>query len=289
MVGIRSVAVIGAGMAGAAAAQQLAATGLDVLLVDKGRGVGGRMATRRLGDDLSFDHGAQYFTARDPRFIAQVEAWVAAGAAAPWEAGPGWFVGTPAMTAPARALTQGLTVLTGCTVAGLHREAGAWRLADGAGSPIADGRTFDALLVTAPAPQAAALLATAGIDLPDLTRVRYAPCWALMLAHDSPSPLTDAARRDPDPDAALSWIARNDRKPGGPTSLAPSWRMLPRAGRGAISSATPPRSRACFRPSSPGSSARRCRPSAPPRLTAGATPSSRRRSASPACGGPRWA
>lgn len=211
---VRSVAVIGAGMAGAAAAHRLFAAGLDVLIIDKSRGVGGRMATRRIGEDLAFDHGAQYFTARDPRFAAQVETWIAAGVAAPWHAGPGWFVGTPAMTAPARALTHGLTVLTGCTVTRLHREAGNWRLLDEAGNPVAEGRAFDALLVTAPARQAAALLATAGVDLPELERVRYAPCWALMLTHDGPFPLDESVRRDADPEAALAWVAQNHSKPG---------------------------------------------------------------------------
>ena len=210
----RLVAIIGAGMAGAIAARRLCAAGLDVLLVDKGRGVGGRMATRRVGGDLSFDHGAQYFTARDPGFGTVVEAWAAAGLAAPWEAGPGCFIGTPAMTAPVRALTEDLAVLTGCTVGRLAREASTWRLADAAGGPIAGNRSFDALLVTAPVPQAAALLATAGVVLPELARVRYAPCWALMLAHDGPSPLAETVLRIVDPDAPIAWVARDDTKSG---------------------------------------------------------------------------
>ncbi|NIR36133.1 MAG: FAD-dependent oxidoreductase, partial [Actinobacteria bacterium] len=49
--------VIGAGMAGLTAARLLTDRGADVLVVDKGRAVGGRMATRRVGD-AAFDHGA---------------------------------------------------------------------------------------------------------------------------------------------------------------------------------------------------------------------------------------
>jgi hypothetical protein len=116
------------------------------------------------------------------------------------------------MTAPARALTDGLTALVGCAVARLAREADGWRLVDAAGHAVSEGRAFDALLVTAPAPQAAALLATAGLALPELARVRYAPCWALMLACDGPLPLAEPARRDPD--AALAWVAQNQTKPG---------------------------------------------------------------------------
>ena len=52
------VVIIGAGMAGLACARHLADAGLAVVLLDKGRGVGGRVATRRVGD-MQFDHGAQ--------------------------------------------------------------------------------------------------------------------------------------------------------------------------------------------------------------------------------------
>jgi renalase len=213
MVSSRSVAIIGAGMAGAAAGRRLHEAGLDVLLVDKGRGVGGRMATRR-AEDLRFDHGAQYVTARAPRFAATVEAWVAAGDAAPWGAAPGWFVGTPAMTAPVRALTAGVAALVGCTVARIGRAETGWTLTDAAGTAVAGGQAFDTLLVTAPTPQAAALLATAGIVIPALGGVRYAPCWALMIAHDGPPPLTEPARRIADPDAPIAWVARDGTKPG---------------------------------------------------------------------------
>ena len=42
------IAVIGAGMAGLVCAQQLSQAGYSVVVVEKSRGVGGRVATRRL-------------------------------------------------------------------------------------------------------------------------------------------------------------------------------------------------------------------------------------------------
>jgi predicted NAD/FAD-dependent oxidoreductase len=42
------------------------------------------MSTRR-GDDWQCDHGAQYFTARDPDFRAEVARWQALGVAAVWQ------------------------------------------------------------------------------------------------------------------------------------------------------------------------------------------------------------
>jgi len=70
--------VIGAGVSGLIAARTAQANGARVLVLDKGRGVGGRLATRRT-DSGVFDHGAQFFTARDPQFRLLVEAWRAAG------------------------------------------------------------------------------------------------------------------------------------------------------------------------------------------------------------------
>ena len=82
---IRRVAVVGAGIAGLACARRLVESGHDVKVFDKGRSVGGRAATRRIKigeSELSFNHGAQYFTIRDPAFRAEVDRLVAAGAVA---------------------------------------------------------------------------------------------------------------------------------------------------------------------------------------------------------------
>ena len=61
------VVVVGTGIAGLMAAQSLTKNGHDVVVVDKGRSPGGRLATRRI-DDATLDHGAQFFTVRDSLF-----------------------------------------------------------------------------------------------------------------------------------------------------------------------------------------------------------------------------
>ena len=200
------VAIIGAGMAGLAAARRLRAAGVECVVFDKSRGLGGRMATRRDGD-LRFDHGAQYFTARGKRFKALVEEWRAAGAAAEWFEGA--FVGVPGMSGPARAMAEGLEVAGGVQASGLRRDADGWRVLDAEGAR--DG-AFAAVLLAVPAPQAVPLAASAGVAFPALEAVRYAPCWALMLTFDGPSGLTEDHRRFES--GAISWIARNGSKPG---------------------------------------------------------------------------
>ncbi|MEY3629741.1 MAG: hypothetical protein RLY91_1507, partial [Pseudomonadota bacterium] len=120
----KSIAVIGAGIAGLTCAARLKSLGHQVEVFEKGRGPAGRMSTKR-GDDWTADHGAQYFTARDPLFIKQVEQWLAEGVAAAWdhelkvfEAGT-WktsqskdvrYVGIPGMNAPAKQLAKDLTI-----------------------------------------------------------------------------------------------------------------------------------------------------------------------------------
>ena len=73
------IGVVGAGVAGLSAARALVDRGHQVIVFEKARAPGGRVATSRLrgiempravaGSTLAFDHGAQYFTARDPRSI----------------------------------------------------------------------------------------------------------------------------------------------------------------------------------------------------------------------------
>lgn len=53
------IIVVGAGLTGLLLARGLKALGKDCLILEKSRGVGGRIATRRI-DDLGFDHGAPY-------------------------------------------------------------------------------------------------------------------------------------------------------------------------------------------------------------------------------------
>ena len=71
-------AVIGAEIAGHAAAQEFANAGLAVTVFEKSAGLGGRITTRHTST-LTFDHSAQYFTARAPEFMALVSQWTASG------------------------------------------------------------------------------------------------------------------------------------------------------------------------------------------------------------------
>ena len=240
------VAVVGGGLAGLTAAREVAAGGRAVTVFDKGRGPGGRLSTRR-AEALTFDHGAQYFRARDPGFRAEVERWRTAGLVARWNgrivaldaprhvagrhlvhdlgalaAGVERFVGVPGMGALGGQLaaelvsqaTQGAgsaEVHTGVRVASAERDGGAWRLTDETGAELGQ---FEAVLVTTPPIQAAPLVA-ASTTLPRVARsVAMDPCWAVMLAFTAPLEVPfDGAFVNGGP---LSWVARDSSKPGRP-------------------------------------------------------------------------
>lgn len=206
------ICIIGGGMAGLSAATALAALGHSIIVLDKGRGPGGRMAARRVelaGAQVTFDHGAQYFTARDPSFRDQVAAWEAAGVAARWPAaGEDAWVGTPGMNAPIRAMAAGLDVRWGLRAERLKRDGAHWHVDAGEQS-----FTAATVLVAVPAEQAAVLLADIAPDLALLAGgVTSAPCWAVMAAFAEPLSITaDTLRSDTAP---ISWAARNSAKPG---------------------------------------------------------------------------
>lgn len=220
------IAVIGAGIAGLSCASALQAAGHTVHVFDKSRGASGRMSTRGRADEgWQCDHGAQYFTTRDPAFAAEVARWQAAGVAALWspriavlnDPSPRQpsplerFVGTPRMTAPAQWLAGSLNVTLGTTIQRLHRDGALWQL-ESAEHGLLDAR-FDAALLALPAPQAQPLADT---HAPALAAVaasaRMRGCWALMLQFDGPVDLPfDAAFVNSGP---LRWIARDNSKPG---------------------------------------------------------------------------
>lgn len=218
------VAIVGAGMAGLSCGVRLRDAGIDVTVLDKGRGPGGRTSTRRAA--VPFDHGAQYFTAREAAFQAAVVDWIARDVVAEWtprvvafdtpqgvpreSSDLPRYVGVPGMNALAIDMAAGLDVRTGVTVSALDRRSDGWRLATLADEAMGP---FDAVVLTPPPPQTATLLAAH----PFAERVvdaGMAPCWAVMTSWaDAVDVPFDAAFIN---DGPLSWVARDGSKPGRP-------------------------------------------------------------------------
>ncbi|HEU4348787.1 MAG TPA: FAD-dependent oxidoreductase [Actinoplanes sp.] len=77
------VVVVGAGIAGLACARELIDAGVPARVLERGRVVGGRLASKRF-DDRYTDIGAAYLTADHPAFQGRLESWRIAGLARPW-------------------------------------------------------------------------------------------------------------------------------------------------------------------------------------------------------------
>lgn len=221
------VLVVGAGLSGLAAAHVLQDAGHDVVVVDKGHRPGGRMATRRDGD-ATWDHGAQFLTARSDAFTTEVERWRQAGTATTWfhgrpdapsGAGSGdddateghpRFRGAPYMRAVPELLAGDLAVRCGVRLDELRHANGRWVALAADGAHL----SADALVVTAPAPQALALLGDTrpGDDVEDgLRAIAYDPCWAVLVRPDGTPdlPAHGALRLEGHP---LHFVADNQRK-----------------------------------------------------------------------------
>jgi hypothetical protein len=212
------VLVIGAGMAGLSAAAALQKAGRKVLVLDKGKGIGGRMATRRVGR-ATFDHGAQFVTARDPRFTALLQEARSAGVAVEWcrgftlEAdGHTRWRGAPGMSSLANFGSAGLEIVQEKQVAALSQEGDCWLIR------ITDGEVYSAraVILTAPVPQALALLESGGVLLESvlktrLSAIQYERCLAVMAVLRGPSSLPAPGGFAPT-QGPIAWIADNQLK-----------------------------------------------------------------------------
>lgn len=199
-------------MAGLTAAHALRSRGFNVTLLEKSRGAGGRMATRRFSGSR-FDHGAQFFTVRDPRFAAAVKEWECAGSVAPWFTQDGHvrYRGTEGMNGIAKRLACDLDIRAETRVERIDSDGSGWRVLTSRGEMAAD-----ALIATPPAPQSLALCQTflgqLSMEIPlILESISFDPCLAVMA-------ILDGASRVPAPgfvrplESPIAWIANNTQK-----------------------------------------------------------------------------
>lgn len=213
------IVVVGAGIAGLTAARSLQNSGHRVVVLDKGRGVGGRLATRRIvtpsGDTATFDHGAQFFTTRSKEFSDAVHSWTEAGVVREWCRGFGHDDGHPryvangGMTTLAKHLASPLEVRTSTLVFEIRPgDTRQWTVV------IDDGSTIDcdAVITTCPLLQSYSITVTAGAELPaDLLRADYDRTIGLLAVLDGPSDVPAPGGLQ-NPDAVFSWIGDNMAK-----------------------------------------------------------------------------
>ena len=220
------VAVVGAGLAGAVCARQLALAGWRVQVFDKSRGCGGRLATRRASwqdaqgqsRTTKLDHGATGFAATTPAFqefagracrAGWLVSWVPVPAPGTKDHGP-MYLPVPDMPRLTRELLAGLDFCWDTPIDALHRQAAGWQLRSrGEAQP----GVFDAVILAMPPAQSARLLAAhAPMWAQRAEQLAMQPCWTLMGVADAPraAPWDIARPRHP----VIELLSRNERRPG---------------------------------------------------------------------------
>lgn len=207
-----TIVVVGAGLAGVACARTLQEAGEPVALIDRGRRIGGRMASRRLGD-RAVDLGASYLTVSEPAFGAIVEDWQRRGLARPWtdtfavaggepKSGPMRWAAPAGLRSLVEDLAAGLDVVDATTVREVRRRADGWWV---------DDRPASAVVLAMPDPQAYRLLGEdLRAELP--AEARFEPVLALVATWAQRCWDFDGLFVNDHP--SLAWVADDGRRRG---------------------------------------------------------------------------
>ena len=217
------IAMIGSGLAGLMCSRILVDHGLQIQCFEKSNRVGGRASTRNANGICQFDHGAQYFTMRDPILRRYLESWCADNYVAQWKGQivsieePGLFqevasmkrfVGTPNMESLGQHLSVDLSIELETEISKVDCGQNGYRLSSKTNRDLGE---FDVVLWNCPPLQAERLLPPKCEWREELSKVEMVPCWSVMIAFENRWNLPfDGAFIN---GGKLGWIARDSSKP----------------------------------------------------------------------------
>ncbi|MEG3439056.1 FAD-dependent oxidoreductase [Pannus brasiliensis CCIBt3594] len=187
------VGIIGAGLAGLTCARYLRREGFTVSLFDKSRGIGGRLATRRIraGDrDIRVDHGLPFLTIQGERTRFFIQNLLTENLV---HAIDDRFYPCPdGMNSIAKFLARELEIRREFLVTRMIPTGDFWSIEGKEGESV----TARAIVLAIPAPQAVTLLQASNLSnfLPELNSIEYDPCITVIAGYaDSlPIPLLSA-------------------------------------------------------------------------------------------------
>jgi renalase len=234
---VSSCIIVGGGITGLITATILQRRGIDVTILDKGKGIGGRLATKHINHEPAiegvFDYGAQYFSVSDPKFQVWVNDWLKQGIIKEWcqgfpkeyssayakSDGKPRYCGVQGTRAIAEHLAQGLNIHTNTKVVDISYDS-QWLV------KTEDAQEYlgEMLLLTLPVPQSLDLLDASLMVLPldvrfALENVSYHRCIAILALLEKPSNI-------PAPGGIalennyLAWLGDNHQKGISPDGYA---------------------------------------------------------------------
>lgn len=183
---VMDVVIIGAGMAGLTAAKQLQHRGKKVAVVEKSRGTGGRLSSKRLPlpDDqsLTFDLGCPSFSSETPQFKAQLDKWLADELIVPCANQPEYYVGRERNSSITRHIAKDLNIHFSTRVCRLEKERELWQVY----TQLPTGEqlfcTAEHIVIATPPQQAYDLLPKGNSLCPLIEHIKMEPQWVLLLA-----------------------------------------------------------------------------------------------------------
>ncbi|MCK9932986.1 FAD-dependent oxidoreductase [Frankia sp. Mgl5] len=214
------VIVAGGGIAGVACARELRARGVSVEVRDRGRVIGGRMASRWI-DGRIVDTGASYFTARSPEFLEVVDDWLTRGLVRPWTHrfpvidGPSATLSEPVPGPLRYAAPHGIrSLVVDLATRGGLRVSQSSPISMVRPGPVVDGEPVDAVVLAMPDPQALRHLdPDLDTERTELIGRRWSPALALLAGWEARGwPPLDGAFVHGDP--TVAWIADDGRRRG---------------------------------------------------------------------------
>ncbi|MDB9529015.1 FAD-dependent oxidoreductase [Oscillatoria sp. CS-180] len=241
---LQDVVVVGAGMAGLICARRLQQAGYQVCVLEKSRGLGGRLATRRI-NGVPLDHGARYIQPEGEWLNALTQQLIAQGVLTLWQPhcyalDPSGHLQSAKLTLPYYVASQGMSAVGKAIAANLavHRQQrvtallptpdNTWHIT---AERVADGTSVQhrakAIVLAIPAPQIVPLLeplrshASLAKAATAISTVQYAPCLTVMAQYEPPfafvaAPLpcdpTEPWAIEGHPDTPFFWIGLDSSK-----------------------------------------------------------------------------
>jgi len=206
------IIIIGAGMTGLMAGKSLASSDLPVIVLEKSRGVGGRLATRRFAGGV-FDHGVNDFTIHDKNLREYVHEWEKRQLLTAWfstvsQSGTmepeQHYRGMPSMTAVPKDLAKTLRIERTSRVVSLKRTEDQWLVQ----SDEDEYYRGSAVILTPPLPQAVQILEKADIstkseEMTLVHEIHYEPADMLLIHAPDAAPLPGTGCTSPNSDSIL--------------------------------------------------------------------------------------
>ena len=203
------IIIIGAGVAGLSAARILTQKGYQVTVLDKGRGVGGRMSTRTI-ENAKVDHGAQYFSVKTPEFQAFISELQSENIASEWylaQRDNVRYMGAKGMNTIPKKMASSLDILLNEKVILIENNT--------VKTESGNVYDFDNLVITIPIPQVIDLFQNSKISFSEddktvIAQIEYQPCIAVMAVLKEPTDIVSGGiilENQP-----VAWIADNFQK-----------------------------------------------------------------------------